>query len=1091
MTGTRLVLRGLVIVLLSYTAAWAQAVSTAQINGTVKDQGGLVLPGVTVSVTQIETGLMRSAVTDETGSYVLQNLPIGPYTLEATLQAFRTYQQTGIVLQVGANPTLPVTLQIGQLNETVTVAGAAALVETRSPGIGQVITNQQVVELPLNGRQLTELIFQAGLAAGGASTTAAPGANTLNTGTRNYPTVTIQVAGGTSNGLTYILDGGTHNEPFNNLNQPLPFPYAMQEFKVETSALPAQYGHHSAAAVNAVTKSGTNVLHGGAFEFLRDSALNAPNAFAAIGPNGKRRSDGLHRDQFGGTLGGPIVKGKLFYFGGYQGTRINVTPTDNFRFVPTAAMLRGDFSAVTSPACNTGRAITLAAPFVNNQISPALFSPAALTLAKKLPQAADDCGKTLFDRKNERSEHIFIGRIDYQWTNSHSIFGRYELAHLGSKPDADPNQNPVAYGNSPLDHTVHSVVVGDTYLLGSNTVNSFRATFNDANITKDYVRFFDTKDLGIQNFTSLVDKFVGVTVSPGFAIGGENTNPGYIPTKVYQAADDLSLVRGAHQVGLGVNFIHSSISTTSYGSAAGSFTFSGQITGLGLADFLVGRPTAIQQTSINHQKGAIDYVGLYVQDAWKVHPNLTLNVGLRWQPYLPYTTGLADFSHFSIENFRAGIHSTVYKNAPAGMIFQGDPGYPGNAVGNKAWDSLAPRLAGTWDPQGKGRTTLRAAYGRFYETPHLFNYFGFTRSSPFGNTVTVTNGTFDNPWGNTLGGNPFPITPNANTIFPPNGTYVTYPFDMKPPYADQWNVSVQQQVGTAWVVSGNYLSSRGRRLPIGDQLNPAVFAPGATTANTAARRALTLENPDQGRFYSQIFSARPIGKSKYDAVLLSAQHRAGNGLFLSGNYTLSKCTSDMVDYVMANGQVDLVKPGDPSYDRGSCGSTDQRHVFNLSAVYQIPGVSDGFTRLLTRDWQVSAIVAARSSGHFSVTTGVDNALTGQANQRPDQVLDNVYSKQGYQWLNPAAFKAPAPGTYGNLQANNLVAPNWFNVDMGLVRSFGVGSQRQVQFRAEVFNLLNRVQLDRPVTLLTSPDFGRFTSTAADARIIQLALKYVF
>src|SRR5437762_3957919 len=194
MNGIRLtgvVLRCVFILLLSVTTAWAQAVSMAQINGTVKDQGGLVLPGVTVTVTQTDTGLTRTAVTDDSGSYVLQNLPIGPYKLEATLQGFRTYQQTGIVLQVGANPSLPLTLQLGQLEETVTVAGTAALVETRSPGIGQVITNQQVVELPLNGRQLTELIFQAGLAQGGSSTTSAPGANTLNTGTRNYPTVTI------------------------------------------------------------------------------------------------------------------------------------------------------------------------------------------------------------------------------------------------------------------------------------------------------------------------------------------------------------------------------------------------------------------------------------------------------------------------------------------------------------------------------------------------------------------------------------------------------------------------------------------------------------------------------------------------------------------------------------------------------------------------------------------------------------------------------------------------------------------------------------------------------------------------------------
>ena len=223
---------GLLIVLLSLANASAQSVSTAQINGTVRDQSGGGLPGVTVTVTQTDTGLTRSAVTDETGSYTLQNLPVGPYRFEAELQGFRKFVQTGIVLQVNANPTLNLTMQLGQVAETITVEGTAALVETRNPGIGQVITNQQVVELPLNGRQLTELVFQAGLATGGKATTDAPGGNALNTGVRSYPNTTIVVAGGLSNGMTYLLDGGTHNDPFNNLNLPTPFPDALQEFKV-------------------------------------------------------------------------------------------------------------------------------------------------------------------------------------------------------------------------------------------------------------------------------------------------------------------------------------------------------------------------------------------------------------------------------------------------------------------------------------------------------------------------------------------------------------------------------------------------------------------------------------------------------------------------------------------------------------------------------------------------------------------------------------------------------------------------------------------------------------------------------------------
>ena len=577
-------------VLVSVATASAQSVSTAQINGTVRDQSGGGLPGVTITATQTDTGLTRTAVSDEAGSYILQNLPIGPYRFEAELQGFRKFVQTGIVLQVNANPTLNVTLQLGQLAETITVQGTAALVETRNPGIGQVITNQQVVELPLNGRQLTELVFQAGLATGGKATGDAPGGNALNTGVRSYPNTTIVVAGGLSNGMTYLLDGGTHNDPFNNLNLPLPFPDAMQEFKVETSALPAQYGHHSAAAVNAVTKSGTNAFHGDAFEFLRHHALNATNAFAAIDPaTGKRRDDGLRRDQFGGTLGGPIIQSKLFFFGGYQGTRTNQTPTSFFQFVPTAAMLRGDFSAITSPACNSGRTIALRAPFLGTAVSPSQFSPAALALTSKLPQPINECGQSFFDRKTESTEHLALGRVDYQWNNNHSLFGRYQLARLTSAPDNDPN-NVLAYANGPIDDKVHSFVLGDTYLLGPNTVNSLRVTYNSSQINKGYVPFFDAKSLGVRNIATPLPGFTAFTVSGGFSLGPTGAKPSEIHTTAFQIVDDVSLVRGPHQIGFGANYIRSGLSSTSYGSAAGNFAFTGVNTGLGLADFLLGRP---------------------------------------------------------------------------------------------------------------------------------------------------------------------------------------------------------------------------------------------------------------------------------------------------------------------------------------------------------------------------------------------------------------------------------------------------------------------------------------------------------------------
>ncbi len=294
----------LLILTLGCTIALAQ--STASISGLVKDTSGAVLPGVEVTVTQTETGLKRSAVTNETGSYTLTNLPVGPYRFEASLPGFRTYAQTGIVLQVNDNPLINAVLEVGQVTETVEVQANAALVETRSTTITQVIDNQRVLELPLNGRQVTELVLLSGVANVG-------GVNANNSGIRNYPTTTISVAGGAGNGLVYLLDGASHNDPYNNMGLPMPFPDALQEFKVESSAGPAQYGQHASGVMNAVTKSGTNEIHGDVFEFLRNGRLNARNAYAL-------QRDDLRRNQFGGTVGGPIVKNKLFFFGGHQTT---------------------------------------------------------------------------------------------------------------------------------------------------------------------------------------------------------------------------------------------------------------------------------------------------------------------------------------------------------------------------------------------------------------------------------------------------------------------------------------------------------------------------------------------------------------------------------------------------------------------------------------------------------------------------------------------------------------------------------------------------------------------------------------------------
>jgi hypothetical protein len=475
-----------------------------------------------------------------------------------------------------------------------------------------------------------------------------------------------------------------------------------------------------------------------------------------------------------------------------------------------------------------------------------------------------------------------------------------------------------------------------------------------------------------------------------------------------------------------------------------------------------------------------------------VAPRLTINAGLRWEPYLPmFEDGSSTFSHFDLNQWHSGVRSKVYANAPMGIIFEGDQGYPGTSLSKNQFANFAPRLSTAWDVNGNGLTTVRAAWGRFFDMPHLFQPMAFAFAPPLGSVVTVAGASLDDPYAAVAGGNPFPLVQNANMTFPQSGQFPSWPLDMKPWYSDQWNVSFQRQIGASWAVSANYVDQRGRRLPVGDNLNPAIFGPGATTANTNQRRALFLENPAQGQFYGNIIAISPIGTSVYNGLLLTVQRRASRALTVSGNWTLSKCTTDLVNYEPAQAGFALTKPGDLAYDRGSCGFSDRRHIANVSTVYQLPNRSSGAVRMLTNDWQVSGIVRAQSGNRFNVTTGVDSTLTNQANQRPNQVLDDPYAKDGYRWLNPAAFQAAPGGLYGNLPINAVVGPGLFNIDMGLVRSFRMGDGRMLQFRVEAFNVLNRTQLANPVATMNSPDFGIISSTAQDSRIMQFAVKYVF
>jgi Carboxypeptidase regulatory-like domain len=1105
--------------LLFCAAAWAQ--TTAQINGTVKDQTGAVLPGAEIKATQTATGGVRTAVSSEDGGYVLPNLPVGPYVVEVSLPGFRTYVQSGIVLQVGSNPIVNAILQVGQVSEQIEVAANAALVETTSTTIGTVVDNQRVVELPLNGRNATELIFLAGMASIG-------GSGFLNS-VRNYPTVMISVTGGVANWTTYNFDGTAHNDAYNSLNLPLPFPDALQEFKVESSALPAQYGMHASAQVNVITKSGTNDFHGDVFEFVRNGYFNARDAFAPT-------RDTLKRNQFGGVIGGPIKKNKLFFFGGYQGTIQRSEPTQNIAYVPTAAMLAGDFTAIASPLCNNGRQITLAASqgFANNTISPTLFSPAALKIQARLPLATDPCGRVTFGLKSNQSEHMEVTRLDWQKSDKNSIFGRFFVTNLHIDSTYD-GKNALTLNSNGQKDRVYALALGQTYLFGANVVSSFRIGANRSEIPKIVDNFATWPELGVNApFNPAPSPRLSVTGN-GFAIGSGNSiinsdmggpNP--------NISEDISWVKGNHQFGFGASYFYTLLNYKSGINATGLLTFDGSVTNLSLADFLVGQARQWAQGNVqSYLYNRQQYFGAYIQDSWKINPRLTMNYGIRWEPFFAFKNKFGWFDHFDPALFAQNAHSTVYTNAPAGLIFPGDKQWTAgdHSIASNRYGVFLPRLGFSWNPNGDGKTSIRASIGMFTDRGALYSMSAMAQDAPFGSVVTIPNVRMTDPWATYPGGNPLPIPLTKDYKFPIFASYVTDDLHWKPTWVNQFNLSVQRQVGTDWLFTVNYVGNTTSHLTNESQINPAIYFPGApvngvctyqgytlqttgatcsTTANTNQRRLLYLQNPVEGQYYGIIATTDNGGTASYNGLYLQAQKRLSHGASILANYTWSHCISDLWNGNPGNNGVSNATPFNRRNDRGHCDSggaqsSDLRHIFNLSVVAQTPKFANLTLRKIAGDWQFSPILKMRSGYYFTVTTGQDNALNGQAssNQRPNLVPGvNPYAtdKNADHWLNPAAFIAPASGTLGTLARNGLQGPGMFQLDMAVSRTFPVGEGRSIQLRGEAFNLPNHVNLSIPVAMLNnSAAFGKIQSdisgtsglSTGDPRIMQFALKFVF
>lgn len=1084
MWGTLWLLLSVGTVLLGPERSFAQAVSNAQIQGLITDASGALVPGAEVKAIQTDTGQTRSTVSGTDGSYVLPSLAVGPYRLEVKKSPFSNYVQSGILLQVGNNVQINVTLQLGTVSQEVQVAANAAMVETQDTSISEVIDQRRIVDLPLNGRQATDLI----LLSGGA---AMPPNSTRVITTHDYPTaVGVSVAGGQINGNNYLLDGGDHRDTHSNVNLPFPFPDALQEFSVQTSGTSARYGLHPGSVVNAITKSGTNTFHGNLFEFVRNGNFNARNFFAA-------RQDTLRRNQFGGTIGGPIKRDRIFLFSGYQGTRERTAPPELIAFVPTQAAVAGDFRTLASGACQSngvGRTIMDPAtrqPFPNNTIPVSQFSAPAVNLLKVIPISNDPCGKLQYSIPNPNNENQYVGKADWVQSSAHSVFGRYHVADYDNPPIYDGNI--LTTTRSGLQQRSQAAIIADTWNLSPTIVNAARMTYSRLAVNRAVSPDMPSPVKVGVNMFNVYPSYIDLSVSGKFTMGGGSNAPAYFTRNQWQWADDMDWIRGRHHYSFGMEIMTIQMNEVNVQSANGTWGFNGSLSNDALADFLLGRPNSLAQSNTAQIGLRQKYVGLYFQDDIKATKRLNLHFGMRWEPSLPEHDIAGRGDHFSMDAYRAGQKTSRYDNAPVGLLFSSDPGIP-NSYANGSYLGFAPRFGLAWDPTGSGKMSVRASYGLFFDTPESYTARDWSLDSPWGNRVSLTApaGGFANPWQGFPGGNPFPTPypPAKNAPFAPQGAYILFPLNLHHPYTQQWGLSLQRQLAPDWLVTASYLGNKATHLRSSTEYNPAIYGPGATLGNTNQRRLLSTINPVAGAGYSTITVMDDGLNTHYNSLRLSLQHRFSHHFTILSVYTYSHCLQNAEPIANRLTGNQYANPNNRNADYGVC-DADLRHNFVSTVVWESPKFANRALNWGFGNWQLAFLLSAHGGFPFSLTTGVDASLSGVGLDRPD-VVGNPYVKntQSLVWLNPAAFKQNAPGTYGNTGFNAVLAPAYFNSDVNLSRLFRIKERQRFELRFEFFNVFNHTNFNPPVSRLATSTFGLIQSSGPP-RILQFAAKWAF
>jgi hypothetical protein len=1075
-------------------------VSTATLNGTVADNTGAVIPGARIVVVQSQTNFTTETVSGPDGSFRVPSIPVGPYVVRVSREGFSKYEQGGIVLTVGQVATLQVAMAVGAQTQNVVVTAESPAVESTNNTIQSVVEENVVSNLPLNGRNPAALMYTA---AGITDATLNPEGTNANSTVAGgvLPDESAPTTNGVRPGGTYFsLDGAGNVDPFNVIGGPFPNPDATQEFSVVSGSYGARYVSAPGGAVNIVSKSGTNQIHGSAFEYLRNGYFNAENYFATV-------PDTLKRNQFGFAAGGPVLKNKLFAFGSYEQTLIR------------AQTLINSYVGINTPEENMRAGQFKSA--ITGQIVQVPMSTVASNLMKYIPPPNYSLGgvHAYYNTTvpNDTNNPQWVAKIDYN-AGQHRLFTRYFSEHTNTPADQMLSSSETASGKNALTAQGFSSGFWDDLALGDTWSSKSGSWIVDARAS--WMRA-DNKGGAASSLADLSLSKLGATgvtdgVHPAlptfYALGGlfaSANSHGENPRTNWDHSVDVMHPFSKHELSFGTDFRFVGLNQKNYTGQNPAFVFVGLnslFTGYGpldnnaYADLILGRPYEWLQADGNFSKINGKLFGLYAEDKYRVTGRMTLTGGLRWDPYLPYAPAS---NH--IDCWNPGQQSQVFTNAPLGLIYPGDPGCSAGGTTSK-YMIIQPRLGVAYRLDQKGNTALRAGYGMYSTQFQLISLLGFS-APPFVRNFLqvqpVTRTSIDAPWTSQGLANPFEggfhdasYKPPADVSFDvakqigfsPSGIDRNF----RPAYVNQWTLSLQHAFTSSDSMELAYVGTQGIHISQSYDANLPVY--NGNSAKPGSTRPYASEG------LGQLLTLVSNSTSSYHGMNATYHHRNKGGLDLVGAFNWSKCLDDGSQPPSTSGVFGATGVGDnsvgdgaylPGARYGRC-DFDQNLTFRTTAVWNSPALKEQnmVLRAVAGSWIVSGLVVADAGQPFSITDSANNSQTGLGLDRADWSTTSVPAYINGK-LNPAAFQKNAPGTYGNVQRNNFRSDNYVHVDPAMMKTFPLGTELlHLMFRAEAFNVFNDPNFLAPNSDFNSATFG-VVGAARDPRILQFSLKLLF